>query len=400
MSTLVVTSRPITLAHSGYDLRVAHLCREIEGPKHLIIVPHLPPDGRRPGIEMSSIFETVETLRGDLLHSRHWARHVRLSEKDYLRRAFPQAFTAAVTRIRELLVHTRSRRVVVFGSALAEIGRAIDAPHTLLDVCDSVCLTARRQIEMSGRVVSLRRRLLERLHLIRWTEVERGLPRWFGQVTTINDADTKEILRLHGRPATNVHTIPNGVGDHFLTPLEEQTHIDRCVAFWGNLRFRPNEEALRHFLLEVYAPHLKHHGVKVRVVGEGAPAWLLDAVARDPGIELLGFVEDLRAAVRTCPVMVNPMLIGSGMKNKVLEAFAMGLTVVSTGLGIESIPQAVAGTHHLVAEKPAAFAAAVRRLLEDAQLRETMRSRANRLVHEHYRWEAIGRSWRRLIEAS
>lgn len=399
MSTLVLTYRPVALLRHGYDLRVAHLCRQIEGEKHLVVVPLMPTEQRPPDIDAASIFGSVETLEVDLRNSRAPLRHLRLSESHYLQRAFPAAFAQASQRVHELLRRTRATRVIAFGSSLAELVRAVDPPHVLLDVCDSICLTVRRQLELPDRRVGFSKRLRERLHLRRWADVEGSLPGWFGQVTTINDADTQEVLRLHGTSASNVHTVPNGVGDRFLLPLGEPA-ADRGVAFWGNLRFPPNAEAIRYFFRDIYVPHLKARGVRLRVIGDSAPAWLLDAAASDPQIEVLGFVDDLPAALQPYPVMVNPMLIGSGMKNKVLEAFGLGLVVVSTHLGIESVPQAVAGTHHLVADKPAEFAAAVLQILDDDALKQRLRTRANELLHQHYRWEVIGRRWRELIEAS
>ena len=252
---------------------------------------------------------------------------------------------------------------------------------------------------LNDRNVGWRQRLRERMQLLRCAPVEGGLPRWFEQVTTINEADTREVLRLHGADAGNVHTIPNGVGERFLAPLADPQTC-RGVAFWGNLSFLPNAEALRHFVHAIYQPHLRSRGVRLRVIGDSAPAWLLDAAQHDAQIEVLGLVDDLVAAVRPYPVMVNPMLSGSGMKNKVLEAFGLGLAVVSTPLGIESISQAVSGEHHLAADTPQRFAESVLRLLDDESLRQRLRMRANTLLHGHYRWDIIGHRWRELIAAA
>lgn len=399
MTTLVLTYRPVALWRHGYDLRVAQLCRQIDGDTHLLIVPLSTPEQRLPDIDTASIFSSAGTLEAELRHSTRWLRHARLTEKNYLRQAFPRAFHEAAKTVRATIARTRARRVIVFGSALAELARAAEAPHVLLDVCDSICLTISRQMEGLERRESMLKRLRQRVHLIRWAGVEGALPGWFGQVTTINDADTQEILRLHRRPAANVHTVPNGVGEPFLKPLFDMPTV-RGVAFWGNLRFPPNAEALRYFVQSVYAKYLKAHSVRLRIIGEGAPAWLVDAARDDPNIEVMGFVDDLVEALQPFPVMVNPMLLGSGMKNKVLEAFGLGLVVVSTELGIESVPQAAAGTHHLVANDASTFASTVLRVLDDEPLRRRLRKQANALLHEHYRWDVIGRRWRELIEAS
>jgi glycosyltransferase involved in cell wall biosynthesis len=96
--------------------------------------------------------------------------------------------------------------------------------------------------------------------------------------------------------------------------------------------------------------------------------------------------------------MVNPMVSGSGMRNKVLEAFALGLPVVSTTLGLESVPKAIPGEHFVLADAPKAFAAAVLELNADQALRGQLRNRAHALVMTHYTWSAVSAQWRALFD--
>jgi glycosyltransferase involved in cell wall biosynthesis len=51
-----------------------------------------------------------------------------------------------------------------------------------------------------------------------------------------------------------------------------------------------------------------------------------------------GFVEDLDAVFRESCAMVMPLLLGSGVKIKTLEALSRGLPVISTDFGVEGIP--------------------------------------------------------------
>ena len=116
MKTLVVTNRPVTLQRHGYDLRVANLCRQIDGEKYLVIVPRWAPETRSTDIDTAAIFNGVETLDIDLRQPLDWRRHLRLSNVHYLQRGFPQAFRVGVSRLQALLADTGASRVVVFGS--------------------------------------------------------------------------------------------------------------------------------------------------------------------------------------------------------------------------------------------------------------------------------------------
>lgn len=398
MRTLVVTNRPVILARHGYDLRVANLARHLPGEKHLVHVPLTAPDRRTPTLDASSIFDTVQSLDVDFLASAKLRRHLRLSESNYLRLAFPRAAAQARHALQETIERRKITHLLVFGSHLAELTRDLHCAHALFDVCDSVALTLRRELEFGKRRSALASSLRSRIDLERWRGFEGMLPRWFPAVTTINGADTQEVCTLAGG-ADNVHTLPNGVADTFLKPLAEAGRR-RAVAFWGNLNFPPNAEALQFFMRRVYAPYLADKAVDIVIVGDKAPAWLCDMARDDPRIQVLGFVDDLAGAVRDCRIMLNPMLIGSGMKNKILEAFAMGLAVVSTTLGIESVPLARDGVHFARADEPQAFAQAVLRLVDSPDDVQKMREAAHRLVHEHYMWQAVSRRLCQLLDAA
>lgn len=397
MISLVLTSRPVAIWTCGYDLRVANLCRQQHGQKHLMVLPIDPEDPREKTLDPRTVFDSVETLDVDFRLSPSWFRYLRTTEARFLQIVSRTAFERTVARVGHRMKEVGADRLIVFGGHLAAIAHATKARQVLFDVCDSYSLTIRRQIEHGSGDRAWRERASKRLALHRWQRAEALLPHWFPAVTTINDADSAEVARLAGG-ASNVHTVPNGVGESFLGPLLP-AGTRRGVAFWGNLGFAPNAAALRHLVDRIYQPYLRERGVELCLVGNGAPGWLKERAAHDPQLRLVGFVEDLGRTVREYPAMVNPMLIGSGMKNKVLEAFGLGLVVVSTSLGIESVPLARHGSHHLAADEPQAFAQHVLRVLDDPQGVEPIRAGAHRLLHEHYRWDVIGERWRALLDA-
>ena len=397
MSTLVITNRYPNSSTHGYDLRVFSLSSYLQGPRHLLVAPFDANDTGPSTLDVDSIFRTTEALRAPFAGAASFGRHLRVSDAQFLKLAYPRPFAAAVAQIREAVKRYQADRLIVFGTNLASVARAVDFPRMVLDVCDSVALTQARQYRHDRARLNARERVRARLHLWRSQQCEAALPSWFSRVTTINQADTNEVIRLAGGTAANVHTVPNGVGEQFLEPLRNGPRT-RGVAFWGNLTFAPNREAVRYFAESIYLPFLKPAGVRVCIIGKGAEPWLLDLARSDPQIELKGFVDQLPQAVAEYPVMVNPMLIGSGMKNKVLEAFGLGLVVVSTSLGAEAFPEAVAGTHYLRADEPASFAAAVLEVLDQTSRRNSLRASARSLLEANYRWEAIGRRWNELCE--
>jgi glycosyltransferase involved in cell wall biosynthesis len=138
------------------------------------------------------------------------------------------------------------------------------------------------------------------------------------------------------------------------------------------------------------------------VVGAGPPERLL-GLGRDAGaVRFVGRVEKLSPLLRRARVMALPIRQGGGMRAKLPEAMASGLPVVSTrrgarGIALGSPPEI------LLAERPAAFADAVLRLLDDDEPAARQALAARRLVEERHRWEAIAQGvlaeYRRVLGA-
>ena len=105
------------------------------------------------------------------------------------------------------------------------------------------------------------------------------------------------------------------------------------------------------------------------------------------GAELIDSPADLIGELRGAAVAVLPMFSGSGIKNKVLEAFAVGLPVVANAPGVEGIVGARAGEHYVLAEGPDELAARAAELLVDASARSRLAGASRALVEANYSWD-------------
>ena len=396
MTTLVVSARPLTTVTSGYDIRVMNLCAQMGGEQHLVVVPLIESGvAADRSIDAARQFSSVTMLAAPS-GRKALRRLLRRSEADYLRLSHPDYFSELTEALRRRARDTAARRVIFFGTDFTGVARACAFPDTVVDVCDSYSLTLERQqaLDAGGG-----RRLSQRLALARWRRAEADLLATARVVTTINEADSEAVRRTDRSRAAKVSTVPNGVDVSMPAAVQSgAASASRSVGFWGNLSFGPNREAMRFFFERVYLPFLASSGVEVRIVGHGAEPWLSDIAAKHPQVRLLGFVEDLSQALRGCPLMINPMVSGSGMKNKVLEAFVRRMAVVTTRLGVEAFPGVRADEHARIADEPAAFAAGIVQLLDAPALRETMTDQAWSLVRETYSWDAVGRLWRGALD--
>ena len=123
----------------------------------------------------------------------------------------------------------------------------------------------------------------------------------------------------------------------------------------------------------------------MRIVGVRPKAAVPQLRALD-GVEVAGDVPDMATELERAAVSVLPVFSGSGLKNKVFEAFATGLPVTNA-LGMQGVEGAAPGREYLAAEGARDLAAAAARLLEDPSERRRLASSARAVVEARYSWE-------------
>jgi len=146
------------------------------------------------------------------------------------------------------------------------------------------------------------------------------------------------------------------------------------LLFLGSFRHLPNVEALQWFLQEVF-PRIRKEEPRARLVIVGSDPPPRHSLRDSEAIEMIGFVQDVREPLTRYSLFVCPILAGSGVRVKLLEAFAAGIPVVSTRLGAEGLADKD-GDICALADDPAAFADHVVRLLRNPEEARALAARA------------------------
>jgi O-antigen biosynthesis protein len=146
------------------------------------------------------------------------------------------------------------------------------------------------------------------------------------------------------------------------------------LLFLGSFRHLPNVEALNWFVGKVL-PRVRAKEPRARLIVIGSDPPPRHSLPESDAIELVGFVEDVHGPLRRYAVFVCPILSGSGVRVKLLEAFAAGIPVVSTRLGAEGLTQ-TDGEICALADDPESFAQHVLDLLEHPERAEGLARRA------------------------
>lgn len=166
------------------------------------------------------------------------------------------------------------------------------------------------------------------------------------------------------------------------------------MLFLGSFRHTPNQEALDWFIKQVL-PRVVAQCPQARLVIVGSdPPPRHSLPADDRNLEIRGYVEDLMEPFARYAVFACPVLSGSGVRVKLLEAFASGIPVVSTRLGAEGLTSED-GQICRLADTPEEFAARIVDIFEGRASWREMVARARAYVEEQ---RDIARMTERLVD--
>lgn len=253
-------------------------------------------------------------------------------------------------------------------------------------------------MERMAQTVPAALRPVLRLEAERVKKYEGMILQTFDHTLAVTDLDKDDLLkawemRRDGQPARQpaITTIPIAVDTQVLQPTARQPGVQNILTL-GTLRYPPNADGVRWFLREVF-PLVRQQTPEatLSIAGRNPPQDLLQLAEGFGGAaRVLGFVPDLTPLMQASALVVVPVRAGSGMRVRILEAFAQGMPVVTTTVGLEGI-QAVPGRDALVADTASDFADAVVRLLRDPALQEQLAVNGRRLAEQRYDWkEALG----------
>jgi glycosyltransferase involved in cell wall biosynthesis len=194
----------------------------------------------------------------------------------------------------------------------------------------------------------------------------------------------RDVAALGGRAVL----IPNGVDTARFRP--STLPASRTVVFTGTLSWWPNVEGLTWFC-DAVLPLVRASVSDARfdIVGR-EPLPEVRALGERPGVAVHGDVASVVPWLEQARLAVVPLHIGSGTRLKALEAMASSRPVAGTSVGLEGL-EIEGGVQALVADDPAALAAAVVQLLTDDAFANRIAAAGADHARERFAWDAIGR---------
>ena len=225
---------------------------------------------------------------------------------------------------------------------------------------------------------------------------ERAVYRLFDASLLVSEQELEVFRSGTGVTGDKLHAVGNGValGPR---PVRAERPVDRAnLLFTGVMDYFPNEDAMLWFHDAMWPRIRSRWPHSTLTIAGMRPTRKLRAIGRQPGVEVTGFVDDISRYHADADVFIAPFRIARGVQNKILQAFAAGVPVVTTPEGADGIACSDA-LDVAVAGEPDVFVDAVDLLLSDPDRHERQRLAARRLVESHYSWEARNRPLESII---
>ncbi|MDO8450862.1 MAG: TIGR03087 family PEP-CTERM/XrtA system glycosyltransferase [Rhodoferax sp.] len=211
---------------------------------------------------------------------------------------------------------------------------------------------------------------------------EKRLARQFDLCTATTRAEWETLNDY--QTGADTDWFPNGVDADFFCPVDESYDAD-TISFIGRMDYYPNHECMARFCEQTW-PLLKSRRPAMKLLIVGAdPSPAMRKLGDLPGVTVTGSVPDVRPFIRGSALMVAPLNIARGTQNKILEAMAMGVPVVTSTIAAGGV-DAESVTHFLVADTPQAYADAIMQIVDSPAVRDRLAVAGRQRMLSHHAW--------------
>jgi glycosyltransferase involved in cell wall biosynthesis len=195
------------------------------------------------------------------------------------------------------------------------------------------------------------------------------------EIWAISEVDATKITAFTSTPVFSI-----GIGLH-TNPIEKKATIFKAFHI-GGMDWMPNKESVEYILSEIWQEDFT---VPLSLVGNGTKE--LSSHSQNKNIQFCGRLESLNELYETHAVLVTPILSGSGIRVKLLEALSYGIPCITTRLGAEGIDTTASGIQ--LAENKTEFRSIINKLASENDLLSNLSLKAIKYMDENHSFTQI-----------
>ena len=260
-----------------------------------------------------------------------------------------------------------------------------DIPKTL-DYMDALSKGMFRRAELVSGI----KKKLYNIEGKRLAEYENRIFDYFNHHCIISRQDRDFIQHPDHQKITIVE---NGISEEFFGTSTVQQNTE--LLFTGNMNYPPNVECAE-FLVHKILPIIDND-IRLTLAG-ASPNKRILAFNDHPRVEVTGWMDDIKMAYASAGIFVAPLFIGTGLQNKLLEAMAMGVPVITTPLANNALG-AKDGKEILIANHAEDFANQIVYLLNNPPIYQEISAAAKVFVKKHYNWQLSAETLEKLFSS-
>ncbi len=273
-------------------------------------------------------------------------------------------------------VHVQHIRMSQFFKNAENLNRVI------LDLPDAFSLYWERRAKNTTNF------FIKKFETIEYHRVKQYEQKWVSRFKKVLVCSLEDQLYLESLGLNQVEILENGVDTNMFKP-SDKPYIPYRVLFTGNMDYAPNVDAVIYFANQIW-PYVRKSVPEAKFIIAGQRPVVKVLSLRNNNIEVTGFIEDLTQEYAKAHVVVSPLRIGAGTQNKVLEALAMNIPVVTTNVGYTGLKlQPDEGA--LVSLTPDEFVKNTVKLLTDNNFRNNVGTSGGESIRRRFGWAGIAK---------
>ena len=259
-------------------------------------------------------------------------------------------------------------------------------------VWDSVDCISHLFKQAAGKSGSLFGKLMTRFELGRTRNMEGRLLGRFDHILVTSEMDKTALLDTlsSGMKSAPITVLSNGVDQEYFRINPDLERDTDTLVFSGKMSYHANVSMVMYLVNEIM-PRLweKRPNASLIVVGKDPPAEVRK-LADSPRIHVTGTVDDIRPFLWKATAAVVPLVYGTGIQNKILEAMATGTPVITNSKALASL-SVTPGKELLIADSADDFAMCILKLIENPVMRSIVGEAGLQYVKDNHNWRESAR---------
>jgi sugar transferase (PEP-CTERM/EpsH1 system associated) len=297
-------------------------------------------------------------------------------------------------RLRSLVKKELSRNrfdgIIVFSSSMAQYVEDQNQIPRIMHFCD---IDSQKWIDLSQHAHFFKKCLYMREGR-KLLNVEQKIALNFDISCVISSNEAAVFRKCI--PDIQVQVLENGVDVDYFAAVPRRPK-GTSVVFIGVMDYAPNVEAVVYLANHVWKKVIDAFPDARFTIAGANPDKRVRKLAEIPGIEVTGSVPDIRPYLSSATLSVVPLAVARGIQNKILEAMAAGVPVLTTPEAAKGLPDG-AERHVFVAERTEAFGTTLLELLKNPNALEQMGKAAQKFVRNNCTWDIKLRALDELLE--